>query len=114
MTAIEQLELWLTYQKYWCEHKPSVTISVKDDEWFEVGAWVWKNFDYMSGVSFLPFTEHTYKQAPYQDCTKEEYQFLVDMMPQKVEWTKLAEYEKTDMTIASQELACAAGFCEIQ
>ena len=114
MTAIQQLELWLTYQKYWCEHKPSVTISVKDDEWFEVGAWVWKNFDYMSGVSFLPFTEHTYKQAPYQDCTKEEYEFLVDKMPQKVEWIKLAEYEKTDMTIASQELACSAGFCEIQ
>jgi len=114
MTAIEQLELWLTYQKYWCEHKPSVTISVKDDEWFEVGAWVWENFDYMSGVSFLPFTEHTYKQAPYQDCTKEEYEFLVDRMPQKVEWTKLAEYEKTDMTIGAQELACAAGFCEIQ
>jgi ribonucleoside-triphosphate reductase (thioredoxin) len=114
MTAIEQLELWLTYQKHWCEHKPSVTISVKDDEWFEVGAWVWKNFDYMSGVSFLPFSEHTYKQAPYQDCTKEEYEFLVDRMPQKVEWNKLAEYEKTDMTIGSQELACAAGFCEIQ
>jgi len=114
LTAIDQLELWLTYQKYWCEHKPSVTISVKDDEWFEVGAWVWKNFDYMSGVSFLPFTEHTYKQAPYQDCTKEEYEFLVDRMPQKVEWTKLTEYEKIDTTISSQELACAAGFCEIQ
>ena len=114
MSAIDQLELWLTYQKYWCEHKPSVTISVKDDEWFEVGAWVWKNFDYMSGVSFLPFTEHTYKQAPYQDCTKEEYEFLVDRMPQKVEWTKLTEYEKIDTTISSQELACAAGFCEIQ
>ena len=114
MTAIEQLELWLTYQKHWCEHKPSVTISVKDDEWFEVGAWVWKNFDYMSGVSFLPFSEHSYKQAPYQDCTKEEYEFLVDIMPQEVEWNKLAEYEKTDTTIGSQELACAAGFCEIQ
>ena len=114
MTSIEQLELWLTYQKYWCEHKPSVTISVKDDEWFEVGAWVWKNFDYMSGVSFLPFSDHTYKQAPYQDCTKEEYEFLVDRMPQKVEWNKLSEYEKTDMTIGSQELACVAGFCEIQ
>jgi ribonucleoside-diphosphate reductase alpha chain len=68
----------------------------------------------MSGVSFLPFTEHTYKQAPYQDCTKEEYEFLVDRMPQKVEWTKLTEYEKIDTTISSQELACAAGFCEIQ
>ena len=114
MSAIEQLELWLTYQKHWCEHKPSVTISVKEDEWMEVGAWTYKNFDFMSGVSFLPFSEHTYKQAPYQDCTKEEYEFFVDRMPQKVEWGKLSEYEKTDMTIGAQELACAAGFCEIQ
>jgi len=114
MSAIEQLELWLTYQKHWCEHKPSVTISVKEDEWMEVGAWTYKNFDFMSGVSFLPFSEHTYKQAPYQDCTKEEYEFFVDRMPQEVEWSKLSEYEKTDMTIGAQELACAAGFCEIQ
>ena len=114
MSAIEQLELWLTYQKHWCEHKPSVTISVKEDEWMEVGAWTYKNFDFMSGVSFLPFSEHTYKQAPYQDCTKEEYEFFVDRMPLEVEWSKLSEYEKTDMTIGAQELACAAGFCEIQ
>ena len=114
MTAIEQLELWLSYQKHWCEHKPSVTISVKEDEWMEVGAWTYKNFDFMSGVSFLPFSEHTYKQAPYQDCTKEEYEFFVDRMPVEVEWSKLSEYEKTDMTIGAQELACAAGFCEIQ
>lgn len=114
LTAIEQLELWLTYQKYWCEHKPSVTISVKESEWLEVGAWVYKYFDYMSGVSFLPFAEHTYKQAPYQDIKKEEYEILIDKMPKGVEWSKLSEYEKTDMTIGSQELACAAGFCEIQ
>ena len=114
MSAIEQLELWLSYQINWCEHKPSVTISVKEDEWMEVGAWTYKNFDFMSGVSFLPFSEHTYKQAPYQDCTKEEYEFFVDRMPLKVEWSKLSEYEKTDMTIGAQELACAAGFCEIQ
>ena len=114
MDAIEQLELWLTYQKHWCEHKPSVTISVKEHEWLEVGAWVYKNFDFMSGVSFLPFSEHTYKQAPYQDCTKQEYEFLVDKMPKTVEWSKLSEYELTDMTIGAQELACAAGFCEIQ
>jgi len=114
MSAIEQLELWLSYQKHWCEHKPSVTISVKEDEWMEVGAWTYKNFDFMSGVSFLPFSEHTYKQAPYQDCTKEEYEFFVDRMPVEVEWSKLSEYEKTDMTIGAQELACAAGFCEIQ
>ena len=114
MTAIEQLELWKTYQENWCEHKPSVTISVKEHEWLEVGAWVYENFNYMSGVSFLPFSEHTYKQAPYQDCTKEEYEMLLDKMPEVVEGIKLAEYEQTDMTIGAQELACAAGFCEIQ
>ncbi len=113
-SAIEQLELWLTYQKHWCEHKPSVTISVKEEEWFEVGAWVYKHFDYMSGVSFLPFSDHTYKQAPYQDIQKEEYEVLLSKMPKEVDWKKLAEYEKSDMTIASQELACSAGFCEIQ
>ena len=114
MTAIEQLELWKTYQENWCEHKPSVTISVKEHEWLEVGAWVYENFNYMSGVSFLPFSEHTYNQAPYQDSTKEEYEMLLDKMPEVVEWNKLAEYEQTDMTIGAQELACAAGFCEIQ
>ncbi len=114
MTAIEQLEVWLTYQKHWCEHKPSVTISVKEHEWMEVGAWVWRNFDWMSGVSFLPFSDHTYKQAPYQDCDLEEYQNLLKTMPKSVDWNKLSEYEQSDMTIGAQELACAAGFCEIQ
>ena len=114
MSAIEQLELWKIYQESWCEHKPSVTISVKEHEWLDVGAWVYENFSYMSGVSFLPFSEHTYKQAPYQDCTKEEYEILLNQMPKVVEWEKLAEYEQTDMTIGAQELACAAGFCEIQ
>ena len=114
MTAIEQLELWKTYQENWCEHKPSVTISVKEHEWLEVGAWVYENFNYMSGVSFLPFSEHTYKQAPYQDCSQKEYEILLNKMPKSVEWEKLAQYEQTDMTIGAQELACAAGFCEIQ
>ena len=113
MAAIEQLELWKTYQENWCEHKPSVTISVKENEWLEVGAWVYENFNYMSGVSFLPFSEHTYKQAPYQDIKKEEYDVLLNKMPKEVDWTKLAEYEKTDMTIGAQELACVAGGCEI-
>ena len=113
MTAIEQLKLWKVYQEAWCEHKPSVTISVKEHEWLEVGAWVYDNFDMMSGVSFLPFSEHTYKQAPYQDIQKEDYEVLLKKMPKEVDWTKLAEYEKTDMTIASQELACVAGGCEI-
>ena len=114
MSAIEQLELWLTYQKHWCEHKPSVTISVKEDEWMEVGSWVYKNFDWMSGVSFLPFSEHSYQQAPYQDCDEKEYKFLLKKMPKEVDWNKLAEYESQDMTIGSQELACVAGACEIQ
>ena len=114
MSAIKQLELWKTYQEHWCEHKPSVTISVKENEWLEVGAWVYENFDYMSGVSFLPFSEHIYKQAPYQDCDEKEYKFLVQKMPKEVDWGKLAEYEVMDMRIGSQELACAAGGCEIQ
>jgi ribonucleoside-diphosphate reductase alpha chain len=114
MSAIEQLELWLTYQKHWCEHKPSVTISVKEEEWLDVGAWTYKHFDFMSGVSFLPFSEHTYKQAPYQDIDEKDYTILLDKMPKEVDWSKLSDYEKTDMTIGAQELACAAGFCEIQ
>ena len=113
MTAIEQLKLWLEYQKHWCEHKPSVTISVKEHEWLEVGAWVYEHFDYMSGVSFLPFSEHTYKQAPYQDCNETQYKEILKSMPTNVDWTKLGEYETQDMTTSSQELACVAGGCEI-
>ena len=114
LTAIEQLELWKTYQVHWCEHKPSVTISVKEEEWIDVGAWVYKNFDLMSGVSFLPYSEHTYKQAPYQDCNEKEYNDLLNKMPITVDWNKLSEYEKSDMTVGSQELACSAGSCDIQ
>ena len=114
MAAIEQLEHWLLYQKHWCEHKPSVTISVKENEWMDVGAWVYKNFDWMSGVSFLPFSDHTYKQAPYQDCSKKEYNDMNKTMPKSVDWTELSKYESSDMTEGAQELACAAGFCEIQ
>lgn len=113
MTAIQQLELWLMYQRHWCEHKPSVTVSVKEEEWPEVGAWVYNHFDEMSGVSFLPFSDHVYKQAPYQDCTKEEYEDLIAKMPKNVNWTDLAKYEKRDSTTGSQELACVAGGCEI-
>jgi ribonucleoside-diphosphate reductase alpha chain len=114
MTAIDQLELWLVYQKSWCEHKPSITISVKEEEWPEVGAWCWKHFDELSGVSFLPFSDHVYAQAPYQDCTKEEYEALLVKMPKNVDWSKLSIYENRDNTVGSQELACsAAGGCEI-
>jgi ribonucleoside-diphosphate reductase alpha chain len=113
MSAIEQLELWLTYQRHWCEHKPSVTISVKEDEWMEVGAWVYKHFDEVSGISFLPFSEHTYKQAPYQDCNKEEYQVMLKQMPNSIDWSKLQEFEKEDTTSGGRELACTAGVCEV-
>lgn len=113
MTAIEQLEMWLVYQKHWCEHKPSITVSVKEHEWLNVGAWVYNHFEYMSGVSFLPFTEHTYKQAPYQDCSKEEYEAMLKRMPTDVDWTELSEYEKEDATTGTQEFACSAGVCEI-
>ena len=113
MTAIEQLELWLAYQRHWCEHKPSITVSVKESEWPTVGAWVWEHFDEMSGVSFLPFSDHTYQQAPYQDCTEEEYEALKLKMPKDIDWSFLAEYETRDLTSGSQELACVAGGCEI-
>ncbi len=112
-TAIEQLELWLTYQNHFCEHKPSVTISVKEDEWMEVGSWVYDNFDGISGISFLPFSDHSYKQAPYQDCTEEEYNNLLVSMPGEVDWSELNKYEKEDNTAGSQTLACSAGSCEM-
>jgi len=113
MNAIEQLELWLTYQRYWCEHKPSVTISVKESEWMDVGAWVYKHFDEVSGISFLPFSEHTYQQAPYQDIDKDEYKKFLTKMPKNVDWSLLKEFEKEDTTSGGRELACTAGVCEI-
>ena len=114
MTAIEQLEHWLTYQRHWCEHKPSCTVSVKEHEWIEVGAWVYDHFDEMSGVSFLPFSEHIYRQAPYMDCDSSEYKDATKLMPKNVDWMLLADYEETDQTIGSQELACSsAAGCEV-
>jgi len=113
MTAVEQLEYWLIFQRHWCEHKPSVTISVKKDEWMEVGAWVYKNFDEVSGISFLPFDEHVYQQAPYQDVEREEYLELKNIMPKSIDWSKLADYEKEDTTTGSKEFACTADSCEI-
>ena len=113
MTAIQQLEMWLIYQRHWTEHKPSVTITVRDNEWMEVGAFVYKNFDEMSGVSFLPHSDHTYQQAPYQDCTKEEYQALLKQMPKAIDWSKLSVYEEEDNTAGSQTMACSGDVCEI-
>ena len=113
MTAIEQLEMWLMYQRHWCEHKPSVTINVKKVEWLEVGAFVYKHFDEMSGVSFLPFDEHTYQQAPYQDCDKDHYLEVIDISPKSIDWTKLSEYEQEDNTSGMQTMACTGDVCEM-
>jgi ribonucleoside-diphosphate reductase alpha chain len=113
LSAIEQLETWLIYQRHWCEHKPSITVNVKPDEWFEVGAFVHKHFDEMSGVSFLPYHEHTYQQAPYQEIGLKEYKELESLMPKSIDWSKLSEYEEEDTTKSSQTLACTGDVCEV-
>jgi len=136
MSAIEQLELWKLYALHWCEHKPSVTISVKEDEWLKVGAWVYENFDVCSGISFLPFSDHTYQQAPYQDITEEEYNgkyqkisryvhvegkkegvlksLEIDLtLPESIDWKELETFETEDTTSGNRELACSADSCEV-
>jgi len=113
MSAIEQLDMWLMYQRHWCEHKPSVTINVKTDEWLEVGAYVYKHFDEMSGVSFLPFSEHIYQQAPYTDVSKDTYDELLAKMPERIDWSKLSEYELEDTTTGMSTMACSGDSCEI-
>jgi ribonucleoside-diphosphate reductase alpha chain len=111
LTALQHLDLWLMYQRHWCEHKPSVTISVKEDEWMDVGAWVWRHFDEVSGVSFLPWDGGTYRQAPYEECSKEAYEELLSKMPAHIDWNLLSE--KDDNVEGAQTLACVAGHCEI-
>tara|TARA_R110000823_G_C15753421_1_gene482123 strand:- start:106 stop:798 length:693 start_codon:yes stop_codon:yes gene_type:complete len=111
-SAIAQLETWKTYQEHWCQHKPSITITVREEEWLDVGAWVLRNFDVMSGVSFLPHSDHTYKQAPYEECDKKTFKELGNMICE-ANWSDLSQYEEEDYTTASQELACVAGACEI-
>lgn len=113
MTAIEQLNFWQTYQRHWCEHKPSVTISVRDHEWMEVGAWVYRNFNEVSGISFLPHSDHSYQQAPYQEVTREEYEIAMSKMPAAIDWSALSEFEKDDHTKSSQTMACVSGVCEL-
>ena len=114
LTAIEHLNIWLVYQRAWCEHKPSITVSVKEDEWMEVGAWVYKHFDEVSGISFLPHSDHSYKQAPYQEVTKEEYDSLVSKMPNEIRWEDLSFYETEDGTSTNATLACSSdGNCEL-
>ena len=114
LSSINQLNTWAIFQKYWCEHKPSVTISVKEDDWLKVGAWVYENFEDISGISFLPHSDHTYAQAPYQAINKDKYEELMKQMPENIDWSKLAEFEKgIDTTSGSKELACTAGVCEV-
>ena len=114
LTAIDHLNTWLVYQREWCEHKPSITVSVKEDEWMEVGAWVYKHFDEVSGISFLPHSDHSYKQAPYQEVTETEYLELLAKMPSSIRWEDLSFYETEDGTSGTQTLACTSdGNCEI-
>ena len=113
LSAIEQLEIWLIYQEHWCEHKPSVTVTVKEEEWLDVGAFVFKHFDKMSGVSFLPHSDHVYQQAPYQECTEDEYDAMLLKMKTRIDWSKLRDYESVDTTAGSQTMACSGDSCEI-
>jgi ribonucleoside-triphosphate reductase len=113
LTALEHLDLWLTYQRHWCEHKPSITITVREHEWMDVGAWVYKHFDEVSGISFLPHSDHSYRQAPYQDCTKEEYEKALVAMPTDIDWSQLKNYEKEDKTVGTQSFACSGDKCEL-
>ena len=111
--AMQQLELWKAYQNFWCEHKPSITIYYTDDEFLQVAQWIWENFDMCSGVSLLPYSDHVYQQAPYENATDEMFAELVAKMPKDIDWDDLANYEMEDNTIGSQELACVGGACEI-
>ena len=113
LSAIEHLKIWKTYQDHWCEHKPSATISVRETEWLKVGAWVWDNFDRISGVSFLPYADHSYQQAPYQEIFEDEYNEWMKKTVHEIDWSRITEYEKEDMTENTKELACTAGACEI-
>ena len=113
LTAIEHLEIWKTYRENWTEHNPSVTVNIHEDEWLGVGAWVFDNFDSIGGISFLPASEHTYRQAPYQEITKEEYDEWLKKMPSRIDWNMLTLYETEDGTTGSQELSCTAGVCEV-
>ena len=113
LSAIDQLNIWLIYQEHWCEHKPSITVTVKENEWLDVGAFVFKHFDKMSGVSFLPHSDHVYQQAPYQECTEDEYNDMLSKMNTRINWSKLRDYEVSDTTSGSQTMACSGDSCEV-
>jgi ribonucleoside-diphosphate reductase alpha chain len=110
--AMKQLKLWMTYQEEWCEHKPSCTVYYTDDEFLKIGAWIWENFDKVSGISFLPKSDHIYQQAPYEEINEEQYEELLAAMPD-VDWDALGEYESEDNTVGSQTLSCASGLCAV-
>ena len=113
LSAIEQLKLWLKLKQNWAEHSVSITVYVKEDEWLEVGAWVYDNFDHLTGVSFLPYSEHSYEQAPYQPVSEKEYNAALSEFPPSINWNELSIYEQEDNTEGAQTLACTAGGCEI-
>lgn len=113
IAAIQQLEIYLMYLKHWCEHNPSITVYIREDEWLKVGAWVYAHFDEIGGISFLPYSDHVYKQAPYQPCSQEAYEAAAKDMPSSIDWNLLSYYEKDDSTTGTQELACVGGACEI-
>ncbi len=113
ISAVEHLEIWKNIQEHWCEHKPSITVNVREQEWIGVANWVYDNFDDLSGVAFLPYSEHTYKQAPYQEISEEEYHEWVAKMPKTINWEYLKDYEQEDNTTGSQEYACSGFSCEI-
>jgi ribonucleoside-diphosphate reductase alpha chain len=112
-TAMEQLEYWLMFKQFWCDHNPSVTIYVKEHEWLEVGSWVYNNFDEVCGLSFLPHSDHVYQQAPYEEISKEQYEEMVKIMPKGIDYEALGKLETTDATTGTQEFACSAGACEL-
>ena len=111
--AIDQLKLWLSYYRHWCEHKPSITVTVREEEWMTVAAWVYEHFDEMSGISFLPYDGGKYTQAPYEAVNEVEYQNLLKNTPTTIDWSALSQYEKEDQTKSSQEFACTSDFCEV-
>ena len=111
--AMEQLALWKAYQNHWCEHKPSITVYYTDDEFLQVSQWIWENFDLCSGISLLPYSDHVYQQAPYEEIDANQYKELVKAMPKDINWNDLENFEQEDNTTGSQELACVGGACEI-
>lgn len=112
-TAIEDLNTWLAYKKFWTEHNPSVTISVREHEWIEVVNWIKQNWEWVGGISFLPYSDHTYRQAPYQEITEAEYYLGVADMPTNIDWSLLSAYELEDTTTGTQTLSCTSGSCEV-